>query len=471
MDEAAMADTVRLEKLVSLTAQANAKILLAGDAAQINSIGAGGVFPLLEERVPTAELTQIQRAHHDWERKVWEQVRAGETGAALATYQAHERLHIHDTRAQAAEALIANWDETRKTMSDGRAVVLTDASNIERDQMNAMAQERRTQAGELGAEKVELPGKPYGLAAGDELLFTAQFYPPGKDRVENGTSGTVIGTSRSEERVTIKTNEQPPREIDVNTQEFDELSLAYAVHANKGQGITAETSGVLIGGWQTDKEHAYVTLSRAREQTQIYVSREDLGEQGLDVGATERLAERMANSRAQEASITKQLAERDTATPTLGREPAPMSRRRSEDIADDFLHARDQRDEPTREQAQDQSLEPLREAHPGPMPLDIQQADPKEVQINVTQTGDRQEAKSQVFTSGTPRASRCWRSSTRGARTPSRVQGHRHQRRAHRGPYQQRARWRAQHRDRTTRARRAAHRTSPVPRAKQHSRR
>ncbi len=42
--------------------------------------------------------------------------------------------------------------------------MITDASNAERDQINAMAQERRAAAGELGSHRVELPGKPYGLA-------------------------------------------------------------------------------------------------------------------------------------------------------------------------------------------------------------------------------------------------------------------------------------------------------------------
>ena len=96
----------------------------------------------------------------------------------------------------------------------------------------------------------------------------------------------------------------------VDTGEFSDLSLGYAVHLYKGQGITAETSGILTGGWQTDKEHAYVALSRAREQTQVYVAREDLGEAGMDTGAIERLSERMRHSRAQEASIAKEADER-----------------------------------------------------------------------------------------------------------------------------------------------------------------
>ena len=204
-----------------------------------------------------------------------------------------------------------NWDESRKTLPGGRAVMITDASNKERDQMNAVAQERRAQAGELGAHTVELPGKPYGLRTGDEIIFTAKFAVPGQERIKNGITGTVIDASRREDKVTIKTNEHQPREVLLDTSKFDELSLSYAVHINKGQGITAETSGILIGGWQTDKEHAYVTVSRAREQTQIHVSREDLGEQGFDTGAMERLAEKMKRSRAQEATITKQVADRD----------------------------------------------------------------------------------------------------------------------------------------------------------------
>ena len=307
-DEAAMADHERIAPLVRLTAERGAKPLLVGDAAQLSGIGPSGLFAALEGKVPTAELHEVHRANHEWERTAWQQIRAGEPGPALAQYQSHDRLHIHDTRAEAAEAMVQNWDETRKTLANGQAVMITDASNMERDQMNAMAQERRAQAGELGAHQVELPGKPYGLRAGDEVIFSAKFPVPGQERIKNGITGTVIDASRRGDKVTIKTNEHEPREVEVDTGKFSDLSLSYAVHVNKGQGITTETSGILIGGWQTDKEHAYVTLSRAREETQIYVSREDLGEEGFDTGAMERLAEKMKRSRAQEATITKRLA-------------------------------------------------------------------------------------------------------------------------------------------------------------------
>ena len=173
----------------------------------------------------------------------------------------------------------------------------------------------------MAQHRVELPGKPYGLAAGDEVIFTDKFKIKRLKRVENGITGTVIHASRNEGKVTIQTRESPPRKVEVDTEKFSEISLAYAVHIRKGQGLTSETSGILAGGWQTDKEHMYVSLSRARERTDIYVSREDLGEQGMDTGAIERLGERMARSRAQEASITKDVAQDRTAQPERTTQP------------------------------------------------------------------------------------------------------------------------------------------------------
>jgi conjugative relaxase-like TrwC/TraI family protein len=308
MDEAGMADSDRLPRLINLTAQHQTKLLLVGDSAQLSSIGPGGLFKELEGKVPTAELTEVHRARHDWERQAWEEIRQGEPGRALARYQAHDRLHITDTRQEAMQTMVNHWNESRKTVPDGQAVMITDGSNNERDSLNGMAQERRAQVGELGARTVQLPGKPYGLAAGDQVIFTGQYRIPGAPRVENGITGTIIHASRDQDVVTIQTGEPEPRDIQVDTSKFSDLSLGYATHIRKGQGLTTETSQVLAGGWQTDKENIYVSVTRAREQTDIYITREDLGEQGLDTGAIQRLADRMQRSRAQEASITKEVS-------------------------------------------------------------------------------------------------------------------------------------------------------------------
>jgi conjugative relaxase-like TrwC/TraI family protein len=310
MDEAGMADTMRLASLTQQTARHDSKLVLVGDHAQLPSIGAGGMFAAVQAQIPTAQVSEVFRAQHAWEREAWAQVREGESQRALASYRAHERLHVADTREQAVQRMVGDWERARQESPDECAVMLTDASNVELDHINALAQERRAQAGELGAHTVDLPNRPYGLAAGDQVIFTAALYQPGQERVENGTLGLVIDAGKDDE-LAIQTQGAQTREVRVNADEFSGLRLSYAQHVYKAQGRTVDRAFVLTGGWQTDRESAYVALTRAQERTDIYVSREDLGEQGMDAGATERLGEAMAESHAQQATTTVPTAERD----------------------------------------------------------------------------------------------------------------------------------------------------------------
>jgi conjugative relaxase-like TrwC/TraI family protein len=312
MDEAGMADTGRLASVVELTARTDSKLLLVGDEAQLPSIGAGGMFAELQRRVPSAQITEVHRARHGWEREAWQRLRAGEAQRALASYSSHGRLHIADTREQAAERMVETWARLRHERPEQHAVMLTDASNAELDRINALAQQHRVEAGLLGAQQAELSGRPYGLRPGDEVILTEALYTPGQPRAENGTLATV-GAVRSDTALTLATGELEPRELELDTREFDGLRLAYAQHVYKAQGRTVDEAFVLIGGWQTDRESAYVALTRARERTDVYLARDDVGEQGVDADAIERLGEAIAESHPQQASIA-----------TAEREPEPI---------------------------------------------------------------------------------------------------------------------------------------------------
>ncbi len=306
MDEAGMADTDRLSKLVERTAEKESKLVLVGDSAQLSAIGAGGLFDHVTDCAPNAKLTEVHRAENQWEREAWTQVREGNATAALAAYQAHDRLHIADTREQAAEKMVADWNEQRLEHPEGRTVMLTDNTNEELDRLNKQAQEYREIAGEIGNDRANLPDAPYQLAAGDHVIFTKPLVQPGgQARVENGTLG-IVKDIQDQNKLAIDTYGANQREVNVNTSEFKDLRLGYAQHVYKAQGLTTNTALALIGGWQTDRERAYVALTRAREQTNIYASRDNLGSQDMTPDAIERLAEKMQQSNAQQATITHQ---------------------------------------------------------------------------------------------------------------------------------------------------------------------
>jgi ATP-dependent exoDNAse (exonuclease V) alpha subunit len=257
----------------------------------------------------------VHRAEQQWERDAWQQVRAGEPNKALAQYVQHGQLHLTDTREQAAEQMVAAWARDRQQNPEQRTVMLTDASNAELDRINHKAQQARDQNHELGANRVQIRDIPYSIAAGDEVLFTKAMFIPGEQRVENGTTGMVLQASSKENALTIQTEGASSREVRVDAAEHQDLRLAYAQHVYKAQGLTVERAHALIGGWQSDRERAYVAVSRSRERTDVYAAREDLGEQGMDAGAIERLGEAIAESHAQQPSIASPAVERDWPQP------------------------------------------------------------------------------------------------------------------------------------------------------------
>ncbi|MGH2864536.1 MAG: AAA family ATPase, partial [Solirubrobacteraceae bacterium] len=305
LDEAGMVDHKRLDALTELVERTGAKLVAVGDGKQLPSIGPGGMFDRLTNHAPTAELADIHRTSDPSEQKAWRALRAGEPERAMAHYLHQGRLHLTDTRDQAAESAVQAWAQLTSEHDDIRAVALiADASNQEIDRLNARAQHLRAERGELGHREIGLPSVHYGLREGDLIAFTAQHRPPGQPRVENGSRGQITHIHHHAVTVTLDGSQ---RALQLADEHLDSLRLAYAQHVYRQQGATVERSIVLTGGWQTSKETAYVEATRARNGTDWYIAREDLGNDGQDPARIRSLAQRMSQSRAQ----TPSLAHRD----------------------------------------------------------------------------------------------------------------------------------------------------------------
>jgi hypothetical protein len=93
------------------------------------------------------------------------------------------------------------------------------------------------------------------------------------------------------------------RVVSLAGEELESLRLGYAQHVYRQQGATVERSVVVTGGWQTSKESAYVQASRAREGTEWFLARDELGLEGQDDRRVRKLADKMRNSRAQTPSL------------------------------------------------------------------------------------------------------------------------------------------------------------------------
>ena len=80
------------------------------------------------------------------------------------------------------------------------------------------------------------------------------------------------------------------RQVGLAGKDLESLRLGYAQHVYRQQGATVERSVVLTGGWQTSKETAYVEASRARQATEWFLARDELGAEGQDERRVMQLA-------------------------------------------------------------------------------------------------------------------------------------------------------------------------------------
>ena len=330
-DEAGMADTHRLERLTEMVEHAGSKLIAIGDAAQLPSIGAGGMFDRLAELAPSAALSNIRRTLDPEEQRAWADLRAGRSDRAMAHYQARGQLHIADTRDEAVEQAVESWAALTETHDPSEVALISDASNQEIHRLNARAQHYRAQRGELGELEVQVPGVHYGIRQGDRVSMIEQHHERGRERIENGSQGEVLDITPAGE-VLIEFAVTGRRRT-LAGEDLARVRLGYAQHIHRAQGATVTRTLVVTGGWQTSKEPAYVEASRARQGTDWFVSREDLGAEGHDTDRISRLAANMRRSHSQTPSLAHpELPNRDYG-PGFHHPIAPSRRSRLPGIA------------------------------------------------------------------------------------------------------------------------------------------
>jgi conjugative relaxase-like TrwC/TraI family protein len=264
VDEAGMADTRTLTRLLWQTEYAHGKLVLVGDPSQLPAVGPGGLYAAIVERTGAIELTENRRQRDQLERRALALLRAGHSRDYLAYAARQGRLDVADTRAEAKARLLADWWQAARRDLGGSVMVAYRRADIA--ELNSAARTLLDQEGKLGRDRLQLDNGAE-LAAGDRVLCTRN------DRrleIANGSRGTVIEVDRGERSVVVELDGK--RRIALPTRYLDggHVTHAYALTGHKTQGLTVEHAFVLADDQRALKEWGYVTLSRAREQTRLY---------------------------------------------------------------------------------------------------------------------------------------------------------------------------------------------------------
>ena len=142
LDEASQLSTSDLTMVQEAIRQAGARLVLVGDTEQLGAVKAGGMFQLLAQQVPYAELHEIRRFDAAWEADASLRLRAADF-AAYTDYDRHGRMRGADHEA-AVDRSASMWlaDHLR-----GKTVLLLAGSNSEAADLSRRIQAKLIQLG------------------------------------------------------------------------------------------------------------------------------------------------------------------------------------------------------------------------------------------------------------------------------------------------------------------------------------
>lgn len=273
VDEAGMVDSRALARLVQHAADAEAKLVLIGDPAQLGEIEAGGLFGAIAARSEPIVLDEVIRHRHDLEREAAKMTREGRGGEALSVYQGAERVTVSDDPLARREAMVADWWEHFRQGEDALMIAKT---NREVAALNALAREEMRAAAKLGAEEIAVGEARF--AAGDQVITRINDQRQNIYNRERWHVAEVDAESGSLVLVGIDTRGRVCVDSDYlgRVRERDggpALEHGYAATTYQAQGATVDSAFVMADPSMT-KEEFYVATSRSREETYLYATPE-----------------------------------------------------------------------------------------------------------------------------------------------------------------------------------------------------
>lgn len=270
IDEATLAGTLALDRITKLAAHAGAKVLLVGDWAQLQSVDAGGAFTLLASARPdTPELTEVHRFTNHWEKAASLDLRFGRT-EAVSTYAARGRIREGTTDEMMDAAYLA-WSSD---IDAGHSSVLVAEAAETVKHLNTRARADRIVADPVGDVEVGLAD---GTRASEgDLIITRRndrrLRPLRGGWVRNGDRWVVARVHGDGAVEVRRTGSSHGGTVTLPAAYVAEhVDLGYAVTAHRAQGITVDTSHVVVSG-STTRENFYVSMTRGRDSNVAYVA-------------------------------------------------------------------------------------------------------------------------------------------------------------------------------------------------------
>lgn len=266
LDEAGMVASRQMADFIAAVDNAGAKLVLVGDADQLQPIEAGGAFRKLADIIGYSELGTIWRQREQWMRNASMDLAKGNIHDALAAY--NDKGHIIEaaTKDDALAALVKDWiadhDPARSSLI--LAFMRKDVRALN-ERVRAALQERGVMG--QGAEFRTEDGLR-NFAAGDQIVFLKNEKSLG---VMNGMIARVVEAEKG--KIVAEVGEDK-RRVEIDQAFYRNVDHGYATTIHKSQGATVDRVKVLASS-MFDRHLSYVALTRHRDSVELYAAADE----------------------------------------------------------------------------------------------------------------------------------------------------------------------------------------------------
>ena len=265
IDEAGMVACRQMADFVETVARSGGKLVLIGDADQLQPIEAGAAFRSLADRVGYAELGTIYRQREQWMRDASMDLARGDVGKAISAYQANGHVVSAPLKEQVIERLIGDWsneyDPSKSTLI---------LAHLRKDvrSLNELARGKLIERGLIGegfAFRTEDGTRLF--AVGEQIVFLKNDRDLG---VKNGMLARVVEAGEGKIVAEIgDIGSDHKKRVEIDQRQYRNVDHGYVTTVHKAQGATVDRVKVL-GTLSLDRHLTYVAMTRHRETVTLY---------------------------------------------------------------------------------------------------------------------------------------------------------------------------------------------------------
>jgi conjugative relaxase-like TrwC/TraI family protein len=270
VDEASMVPTRDLAWLVEQAEHCDGKIVLVGDPKQLPSIDSGGLFHRIvaDGHGVVIDLAGVnQRQTLELDRHVLNRLRHGEIESAVHDYTEAGRVHLgNDEYATKAAMAEAWWTDTQTHGVDQVRMLASRRDEVA--MLNQLARVHMQAEGHLdGPVLANRWGTEF--QAGDRIVVRDNWYA--HCDLRNGETGTITTIHSDTRSLTFRRDVDGTEVVLPRWYVDSSVDHAYAQTIHTAQGQTFQTTHLYVDTGVA-AEHGYTGLSRARDETHLWVN-------------------------------------------------------------------------------------------------------------------------------------------------------------------------------------------------------